>query len=97
MAIEKKIPSPSEITGEAKKFTPEEVQELQDLQSQITQLTLSFGQLTLSKIKLEEQDAFLKSQLNILEEKETNLAKSLSDKYGKGSLNVETGEFTPVE
>lgn len=97
MAIEKKIPSPSEITGEAKKFTPEEVQELQDLQSQITQLTLSFGQLTLSRIKLEEQDAFLKSQLNILEEKETNLAKSLSDKYGKGSLNVETGEFTPVE
>ena len=97
MAIEKKIPSPSEITGEAKKFTPEEVQELQDLQSQITQLTLSFGQLTLSKIKLEEQDAFLKSQLNILEEKETNLAKSLSDKYGKGSLNVETGEFTTVE
>ena len=97
MAIEKKIPSPSEITGEAKKFTPEEVQELQNLQSQITQLTLSFGQLSLSKIKLEEQDAFLKSQLNILEEKETNLAKSLSDKYGKGSLNVETGEFTPVE
>ena len=97
MAIEKKIPSPSEITGEAKKFTPEEVQELQDLQSQITQLTLSFGQLRLSKIKLEEQDAFLKSQLNILEEKETNLAKSLSDKYGKGSLDIETGEFTPVE
>ena len=97
MAIEKKIPSPSEITGEAKKFTPEEVQELQDLQSQITQLTLLFGQLTLSRIKLEEQDAFLKSQLNILEEKETNLAKSLSDKYGKGSLNIETGEFTPVE
>jgi hypothetical protein len=97
MAIEKKIPSPSEITGEAKKFTPEEVQELQDLQSQITQLTISFGQLTLSRIKLEEQDAFLKSQLNILEEKETNLAKSLSDKYGKGSLNIETGEFTPVE
>lgn len=97
MAIEKKIPSPSEITGEAKKFTPQEIQELQDLQSQITQLTHSFGQLTLSKIKLEEQDAFLKSQLNILEEKETNLAKSLSDKYGKGSLDIETGEFTPVE
>jgi len=97
MAIEKKIPSPSEITGEAKKFTPQEIQELQDLQSQIAQLTHSFGQLTLSRIKLEEQDAFLKSQLKILEEKETNLAKSLSDKYGKGSLDIETGEFTPVE
>ena len=97
MAIEKKIPSPSEITGKAKKFTPEEVQELQDLQSQISQLTLSFGQVSLSKIKLEEQESFLKSQLKMLEEKETNLAKTLSDKYGKGSLDIETGEFTPVE
>ena len=97
MAIEKKIPSPSEITGEAKKFTPEEIQELQTLQTQISQLTLSFGQLSLSKIKWEEQDAFLKSQLKMLEEKETNLAKTLSDKYGKGSLDTETGEFTPVE
>ena len=97
MAIEKKIPSPSEITGEAKKFTPEEVQELQDLQTQISQLTLSFGQLGLSKIKLEEQESFLKSQLKMLEEKEINLAKTLSDKYGKGSLDIETGEFTPVE
>ena len=97
MAIEKKIPSPSEIIGAAKKFTPEEVQELQDLQSQISQLTLSFGQVSLSKIKLEEQESFLKSQLKMLEEKETNLAKQLSDKYGKGSLDTETGEFTPVE
>ena len=97
MAIEKKIPSPSEITGKAKKFTPEEVQELQTLQSQISQLTLSFGQVSLSKIKLEEQESFLKSQLKMLEEKETNLAKTLSNKYGKGSLDTETGEFTPVE
>ena len=25
------------------------------------------------------------------------LAKTLSDKYGKGSLDIETGIFTPVE
>ena len=25
------------------------------------------------------------------------VAKDLSDKYGKGSINVETGEFTPIE
>tara|TARA_R110002167_G_scaffold229099_3_gene434487 strand:+ start:942 stop:1235 length:294 start_codon:yes stop_codon:yes gene_type:complete len=97
MAIEKKVPSPSEIIGEAKKFTPQEIQELQDLQSQISNLTYSFGQLSLNKIKLNEQEEFLKSQLKSLEEKETSLAKSLSDKYGKGSLDIETGEFTPVE
>ena len=97
MAIEKKIPSPSEITGEAKKFTPEEIQQLQDLQSQISQLTYSFGQLGLSRIKLDEQEILLESQLKSLEEKETTLAKSLSDKYGKGSLDIGTGEFTPVD
>ena len=28
--------------------------------------------------------------------KESDLAKELTDKYGKGSLDINTGEFTPT-
>jgi len=97
MAIEQKIPSPSEITGEVKKFTPQEIQEIQSLKSQINSITYQFGQLSLGKLKLKEQEAFLNSNLKNLEEEEIKLAKNLSDKYGKGSLDIETGEFTPIE
>ena len=34
--------------------------------------------------------------LSEVREKENELAKELTEKYGKGSLNIETGEFTPI-
>ena len=32
-----------------------------------------------------------------IEKEEQELAQTLSDKYGKGSLDIETGTFTPIE
>ena len=66
-------------------------------QSKSQNATLQFGQLYLSKIRLEEQEAALKAYVKNLEEEEAKIAKDLSDKYGKGSIDIETGEFTPVE
>ena len=51
----------------------------------------------MSKLRLEEQEDNLLAYSRDLEEQESKLAKSLSDKYGKGSINIETGEFTPSE
>ena len=46
--------------------------------------------------QIEEQENSLKTQLNQVEKKESILAKKLTDKYGKGSINLETGTFTPI-
>ena len=57
MAIkEQKIPSPSEIAqnvqqGETKKFSPEELQKLQNLQTQTTNIVNAFGQLKISELR----------------------------------------------
>ena len=53
------------------------------------------GQLYVNKIKLEEVELKLKKELKSLEEKETNIAKKLSDKYGNGSIDLNSGTFTP--
>jgi hypothetical protein len=37
----------------------------------------------------------LKNQLKDLEIKEASIAKNLSSKYGKGSIDIETGTFIP--
>ena len=79
------------------KFTEEEVQSLQNLQRTYQQITLAFGQLAVSKLALEERDINLKDMLADTKNQENELAKSLTEKYGKGSLNIETGEFTPTE
>jgi hypothetical protein len=82
---------------QAQKFTEEELTTLKSIQSKSQSATLKCGQLYLSKLRLEEQESFLKSQIKELEQEESKIAQQLSDKYGKGSIDIETGEFTPTE
>ena len=86
-----------ESPAKVQKFSKEELEQLTTLQSKSQNATLQFGQLYLSKIRLEEQEDALKAYVKNLEEEEAKIAKDLSDKYGKGSINIETGEFTPIE
>ena len=97
MAIGNKIPSPKDIKTSPVSFSPEELNELKQLRSELSNMTAQFGQLTINKIKLEEQETILKKQLAELEQKENTLAKNLTNKYGKGSIDLETGTFTPIE
>ena len=80
-----------------KQLTPEELETLKTLQIKTNQVTLQFGQLYLSKNRLDEQEAQLKEILKSLEQEESTLAKSLSDKYGNGTLDLDTGKITLVE
>jgi len=82
---------------QAQKFTEEELEQLTTLQTKTQNATFQFGQLYLSKIRLEEQETSLKNYIRSLEEEEKTIAQDLTDKYGKGSINMETGEFTPTE
>ena len=96
MAIQpRKIPTPTEIKNTPQSFSEQELNQLKELRDNLQKITIQFGQLTVSKIKLKENEIKLKDQLSNLEKQEINLAKSLSNKYGKGSINLETGTFTP--
>jgi len=91
------IPSPEEIKGEVKQFTPEELNNLKSFQTRLDQVLSQLGRVHLSKIKLNEQEDLIKAEIKKIETEEQELAKTLSDKYGRGSLDIETGAFTPVE
>ena len=91
------IPSPEEIKGEVKQFTPEELNNLKSFQTRLDQVLSQLGRVQLSKIKLDEQENLIKDEIKKIETEEQELAKTLSDKYGRGSLDIETGTFTPVE
>ena len=83
--------------ADAIKFTEDELKNLQELQGTYQQITLALGQLSVSKYALDEREASLKQALLDTKTSENNLATSLTEKYGKGSLNIETGEFTPED
>jgi len=62
---------------QAQKFTEEELVTLKTIQSKSQNATLQFGQLYLSKIRLEEQEATLKNYVKTLEKEEARIAKEL--------------------
>ncbi len=89
-------------SDESTKFTDEELQSLQELQNTYASITTQFGQVRVSRINLERQlNALDEAEDNLEKDWETNrqvesdLVKSLNEKYGAGTLNPQTGEFTP--
>ncbi len=94
---EEKIPSPEKIKNEPQKFTQEEIDNLKSFQTRLDNIITQFGRINLSRIKLDEQESLLKDEVKKIENEEKELAQKLSDKYGRGSLDIETGTFTPAE
>jgi septal ring factor EnvC (AmiA/AmiB activator) len=89
-------------SDEPVKFTDEELSSLQELQNTYASISTQFGQVKVSRINLERQIENLDDAENQLEQKweenrqtESDLVKSLNEKYGAGSLNPTTGEFIP--
>ena len=97
MAIKQKFPSPQEIKNTPQSFTKQELNELKNLRDRIDEISFQFGQLYIQKLNLEEQEILLKNKLKSIEKEETTIAKKLTDKYGKGSIDLETGTFAPLE
>ena len=97
MAIQpRKIPTPSEIKTSPHSFSEQELKQLRDLREKLNQLTLQFGQISINILKLKQTKEELKNQLKELENEESNIAKTLSKKYGDGSIDLDSGTFTPL-
>ena len=85
------------------KFTDDELKKLGEVQQTYQNIQSSLGQIAVQKMVLEDQiksndDARIAvtGQWKEAQVNEKELVKELNDKYGPGSLNPETGEFTPA-
>ena len=86
------------------KLTTEELESIKQLQSKYNQTIFEIGAAEAQRLVFEEQSTKLAeakrgllSDLKTIEQKETELIKSLQEKYGEGNINPETGEITPVQ
>jgi hypothetical protein len=76
------------------KLSEQEIQDLKEFQIKNNQIAMSLGQIEIQKVILENQKDELVNKLAELQETQSKLGKELQDKYGIGSINIETGEFT---
>ena len=85
------------------KFTEDELKSLKDLQETYGKVQADFGALKVRRLVLEQQleeldnaDEAVHKAYTDIQETERNLVKELNEKYGPGSLDPQTGVFTPT-
>tara|TARA_R110000737_G_scaffold111683_1_gene144734 strand:+ start:181 stop:489 length:309 start_codon:yes stop_codon:yes gene_type:complete len=85
------------------KLTEEEITKITDIRKNYFNIQSALGQVELTKINLGEQLRTMDNQHGSITEEyaktqsgERELVKGLQDKYGVGSLNLESGTFVPA-
>ena len=85
------------------KFTEKELQTLNELQVKYNTITNQFGQLAIAKLNLEkqtevvnDQEFKLQEELNQAREDEQEILSDITEKYGPGQLDPQSGVFTPT-
>ena len=78
-------------------LTTEELQSITDLQKKKDQLTIDFGFIEVQIQELELQKEILIDLLSQLKKEETKISQEINSKYGKGSINLDNGEFTVID
>jgi TolA-binding protein len=76
-------------------LTQEEIQKVTNLRQQFNELVNVIGNIEVQIMDLQLKKENLKSNFQQLQEQELTVAKELEEKYGQGTISIETGEFLP--
>ena len=79
---------------EKKVLTQEELTQLKSFREQQNTLLMNLGSIEYRMSLLEQNKNELKNQVLELEKLNNELGAQLTEKYGNGTLNLETGEIT---
>jgi outer membrane receptor protein involved in Fe transport len=80
---------------ENQKLTQEELTTLQELQRNGQTIIEELGQIEVAKFSLEQRRTKAEQFLQDVQKQEQEFVQQITNKYGIGSVNPETGEFIP--
>tara|TARA_R110000822_G_C14952335_1_gene455106 strand:+ start:275 stop:520 length:246 start_codon:yes stop_codon:yes gene_type:complete len=79
------------------KLTDIEIKRIDDLKMGYNQLVETLGGVEVQLISILTKKEQLKVDLLEIQKEELIIAKDLEEKYGEGTISLETGEFSPKE
>lgn len=79
-----------------KKLTEKELKEVREVQEKSNAAAMELGQIELLKLQLKSRRESVEAYLLEVVAEEKEIAKHLEEAYGKGSINLQTGEITLV-
>ena len=84
------------ITPVQGSILPEELKQIQDVQTKFSQMTRKYGELHFQKKFIDAEMFDIDAEMINLENTRIELMTALQEKYGPGSIDVSNGVFTPV-
>ena len=79
------------------KFTDEELKSIEGIRVKYTEITNRFGQITLTKYNLDQQEKQAHKDFEAIRAEEQKVLNGITEKYGPGTLDPNTGVFTPSD
>ena len=83
--------------SKSKVLTEKEIENIKKVREDFQILINSVGDVEVAIMNLNKRKKELSKELENIQEKESQIAIELENKYGKGNISLETGEFTPIE
>lgn len=79
------------------KLTPEELQSIKTVQQRQLAVKEELSAIGLAKLNIKSRQSQLEAFYKTTQDMEKQLGADFQAKYGKGNIDIETGEFTPIE
>ena len=83
--------------AEGIKFSDDELKSISEIRTAYAEITNRFGQIELIKYNLQKQVEQAEIDFESVKVKEQEILQSITKKYGPGTLDPNTGVFTPSE
>jgi len=98
MAVKEKTQTTQKISNPTGpiKIDDKDLNTLKTLQQDTDKLIYNLGQIYVQKEKINQTEISLKKLIKNIEQREGDLGKELSSKYGVGSVDIAAGTFTPT-
>ena len=74
-----------------------ELSTLKEYQEQNAKISVDLGNIEINFSLLKKQKEIVLKEFDNLQESQNSTGKELQEKYGAGNIDLEKGEFTPVE
>ena len=68
---------------------------LKGIRKSFSDVSYKLGQLEMQKLSLEDEKELVVKEMNNIIKSEKDIARELLDKYGKGTIDIDSGEFIP--
>jgi len=80
-----------------KKLSEKELSTLKEYQEKNAKIVADLGNIEINFSLLKKQKEIVLKEFDTLQESQNSTGKELQEKYGAGNIDLEKGEFTPVE